>query len=192
MKKKLRWSPDVENKLASRTINKKNKIKTKIKHVVRFRAPTRLKKVWRLSRDGWHLLVHYTWRQRGLDGTTQLLSNPENKPVKRALHTALLSSETAWPAFGPAHFFFFFFPFHIWSQHEWVSEALIWLLLSVRVRVWRSRHSPERRAGEGGDVGQKRGQYSKKGPRNKRNCFGLRCDRKSMDDMEDRKLKQLR
>lgn len=70
-----------------------------------------------------HLLVRYTWRQLGLDGTTQLLSNPESKPVKRALHAALLSSETAWPAFGRADLFIYlFFPLSTFEANmsEWV------------------------------------------------------------------------
>lgn len=145
--------------------------------MVRLRATTELKKVPRLSRDGWHLLVRYMWRQLRLDGTTQLLSNPENKPVKRALHAALLSSETAWPAFGRADFFFFFFPpFYFWSQHEWVSEwsfdlaAFICQSGSVafKAQSWKAG-----RGLEGGDVGQNRGQYSKKKrPRNKRRGLG--------------------
>lgn len=110
-----------------------------------------------------HLLVRYTWRQLGLDGTTQLLSNPENKPVKRALHSALLSSETAWPAFGRADFFIYLFFLFPLLKPTWVSEwgfdlaAFICQSESVafKAQSWKE-------GGGGGDVGQKRGQYRKK------------------------------
>lgn len=84
--------------------------------MVRLRA-TRLKMVPRLSADGWHLLVRYMWRRRRrLDGTTQLLSNPENKPVKSS---ALLWDRLAcfWSRWSPPPSLS---TFHFWSQHEWV------------------------------------------------------------------------
>lgn len=157
--------------------------------MVRFRAPTKFKKVGRLSRDGWHIFwcaIH--------DGSSGLME-PLNcflilkTSQSKELYTRLCSPQRP-PGLLSVALIFSFFRFPLFKP-TWVSEwgfdlaAFISQSESVafKAQSWKE-------GGGGGDVGQKRGQYRKKRALKQKDGFGLRCDRKPVNHMKDRKLKQ--
>lgn len=94
---------------------------------------------------------------------------------QKCLHTALVSTETAWPAFGPTDFF----SVPIRSEHGWQSLWFGCFYLSEC-----GTQGTALKEGEGGDVGCRTEASTAKAQKQKKHLW---CDEKPANHIKDRK-----